>query len=141
MRMPIGVYRLGLGWLLGGRFVLIEHIGRRTGAHRSAVVEVVEHDRHARTWTVASGFGPTADWYRNVLSTPDLTIQVGRTRHAVTAEPLPPDDAAAVMGRYADAHPRTAQRLAGFMGYEVDGSREDYRALGRALPFIRFTPR
>jgi deazaflavin-dependent oxidoreductase (nitroreductase family) len=141
MRVPILCYRVGLGWLLGGRFVLIEHVGRRTGARRSAVVEVVEHDPRDGTWTVASGFGRTADWYRNLLATPEVAIQVGRARHAVTAQPLPPDEAATVMARYAEAHPRTAKRLAGFMGFEVDGSRDDYRELGRALPFVRFSPR
>ena len=140
-RLPVHCYRLGLGWLLGTRFVLINHVGRRSGRLRTVVVEVVDHDPRADTWTVASGFGPTADWYRNLLATPDVSIQVGRRTIPVTARALSDDEGSGMMARYADAHPRTARRLAGFMGFEVDGSVRDYRELGRAVPFVRFVPR
>lgn len=45
------------------------------------------------------------------------------------------------MARYAAAHPRTARRLATIMGFHIDGSADDHRALGRAIPFARFVPR
>lgn len=140
-RLPVHVYRIGLGWLMGSRFLLINHVGRRSGAPRTVVVEVVAHDPQAGTWTVASGFGPDADWYRNLLATPQVTIQVGRRRLPVTARPLSPEDAASAMAGYGAAHPRTARRLAAFMGVDVDGSVADFRALGRSIPFIQFVPR
>jgi hypothetical protein len=56
-RAPIWFYRLGLGGLLGQRFVLLNHIGRRSGQPRQAVVEVVRHDKRTGTYIVASGFG------------------------------------------------------------------------------------
>ena len=37
-RAPIFLYRIGLGGLLGKRFLLLNHIGRKT------VMEVVNHD-------------------------------------------------------------------------------------------------
>lgn len=141
MRLPIRLYGAGLGWVLGGRFVLVNHVGRRTGAPRTVVVEIVAHDATPPTWTVASGFGATADWYRNLLATPDVTIQVGRREVAVTARPLSDDDGGEVMAGYAAAHPRTARRLARFMGFEVDGSAEDFGEVGRAIPFVRFERR
>ena len=141
LRLPIQLYRFHLGWLLGGRFVLIHHVGRRSGTPRQVVVEVVAHVREPESWTVASGFGPTADWYRNLLAQPDTTIQVGRRTAPVTAVPLTPDEGARTMEAYAAAHPPTAGRLAGFMGFEVDGSAQDYRDVGRNLPFIRLTRR
>ena len=39
-RLPIGLYRLRLGWLLGDR-LLLTHIGRKSGLPRQAVIEVV----------------------------------------------------------------------------------------------------
>lgn len=42
---------------------------------------------------------------------------------------------------YARRHPRAARVLTRVMGNVVDGSMEDYRALGRATPFLRFVPR
>lgn len=34
-KAPLVLYRLWLGWLLGERFVLLTHIGRRTGRTRT----------------------------------------------------------------------------------------------------------
>lgn len=140
-RLPIRLYRWGLGWLLGHRFVLVIHVGRRSGLPRQAVLEVVARDRAAGTVTVAAGFGPGSDWYRNLLAHPDVTIVVGRRRQAVRAVPLSGDEAGEVMVGYARRHPRAARALARFMGFRVDGSLDDYRALAREIPFVRFDPR
>lgn len=140
-RLPIYLYRLNLGWLLGGWFLLLEHVGRKSGKRRRTVIEVAGHAPENGTYTVASGFGPRSDWYRNLLATPDVTIQVGRRRLSATAVPLSPDQGGEVMARYARQHPRAARQLSRFMGYQVDGSEADYRALGREIPFVRFEPR
>lgn len=140
-RLPIRLYRWRLGWLLGERFVLLRHRGRVSGAERQVVLEVVEHDRASGTVTVASGFGPRADWYRNVLAEPRVAIQVGRQRWVATAVPCTTDEGGDLMARYAPAHPRAARQLCGFMGFQVDGSIEDYREVGRRIPFIRLMPR
>ncbi|MCA9851392.1 MAG: nitroreductase family deazaflavin-dependent oxidoreductase [Dehalococcoidia bacterium] len=140
-RAPIWLYRLHLGWLLGGRFLLMEHVGRRSGLVRRVVVEVVHHDRDADTYTVASGFGPRSDWYLNLKEHPDIAIRVGRRYLAVRAHFLSADEGADVMERYAREHTKAAPELAKFMGFQVDGSAEDYRAVGREVPFVRFTRR
>ncbi len=71
-RLPVHLYRAGLGRLLGGRLMLLTHVGRVSGRPRRAVIEVVEHD--ARGYVAASGFGPRADWYRNIAKTPDVVL-------------------------------------------------------------------
>jgi hypothetical protein len=37
-RLPIWLYRLRLGWVLGARFLLVHHVGRRTGLPRRVVL-------------------------------------------------------------------------------------------------------
>lgn len=138
-RLPIWLYRAHLGWLAGSRFVLIHHVGRVSGKQREVVVEVVEHD--TRSWTVVSGFGPQAQWYRNLLETPDVSIQVGRRRHDVHAVFLDAEAGGELMARYAPRHPRVARMLARFMGFAVDGSEADYREVGRSIPFVRLVER
>ncbi|MET8002624.1 nitroreductase family deazaflavin-dependent oxidoreductase [Nonomuraea glycinis] len=138
-RLPIQFYRFGLGSLMGQRLMLLTHLGRVSGQRRQAVIEVVEHDEHG--WVAASGFGPRADWYQNVLKSPDVTIQVGGRTLPVTATPLPADEGAELMARYAPRHPAAARRLSKIMGFEVDGSVADYREVGRLVPFVRFVPR
>lgn len=138
-RLPITFYRWRLGGLLDGRFVLLTHTGRVSGLPRR-VVEVVERDRSTGVVSVASGFGPRTDWYRNVLAHPEVTFQVGRRVHDGVAQPLGPEQGAELMARYAPRHPRAARRLCAFMGFEVDGSEDDYRAVGGRIPFVRLTP-
>ena len=140
-RLPILLYRAHLGWLLGGRFVLVNHIGRTTGEVHRAVVEVVEHDSATGSYLVASGFGARSDWYLNLREHPQVTIQVGGRALAVEAAQLASDEGAEAMARYASRRPKAARMVCRLMGFEVDGSVDDFRAVGRELPFIRFVPR
>lgn len=139
-RIPIHLYRLRLGWLFGSRLLLLNHIGRISGRPRQAILEVVEHDRDS--YIVASGWGPTAAWYRNILHRSDVTIQVGTQTMPVTAMPLSKEEGAQVFGRYGSRH-RTAAKyvLPHVLGFSVDGSDADFRAVGQHLPFVRFVPR
>ncbi|MGW2589286.1 nitroreductase family deazaflavin-dependent oxidoreductase [Streptomyces sp. NPDC001515] len=139
-RLPVHMFRAGLGPLFRGRLLLLVHTGRSSGLNRRTVIEVVESAAAAdgrRSWTVASGFGPGADWYRNLRGTPQATVQVGRAFHAVTARFLEPEEGGELMARYAPRHPRAARKLSAFMGFTVDGGTEDYRRVGRAIPFVR----
>lgn len=141
-RAPMYLYGAGLGWMLGHRIMLLHHTGRVSGKQRQAVLEVVEHDRTDDSFVVASGWGPTAAWYRNVVHHPDVTIQVGRRTLPVRAVQLNEDEGADIFARYA-AHHRMAAKylLPRLMGFSVDGSEADFRAVGRHMPFIRFVPR
>ena len=85
-RLPIWLYRLHLGWLLGGRLLLLTHIGRKSGLPRQAVIEVVRHDRATDTYIIASGFGAQVDWLRNIQKHPNVVVQTGRQRLEVVAK-------------------------------------------------------
>ncbi len=135
-RAPIRLFRWRLGWILGGRFVLINHVGRKSGLPRRVVVEVVRHDKAGKTIVVASGFGEKAHWYRNLQKTPDVTIQLGTKKYAAHAEFLSTAQGAEEMETYARRHPTAARELSKFMGYRVDGSPESYRAVGESIPFV-----
>ncbi|WP_282695950.1 nitroreductase family deazaflavin-dependent oxidoreductase [Streptomyces sp. CC208A] len=134
-RLPIRLFRGGLGPLFGGRLLLLIHTGRNSGRSREVVLEVVGRDRDG--WIVASGFGPGAQWYRNLRSTPAATVQSGRRYHAVTARFPTPEEGGRIMAAYARRHPRAARALCRFMGFGVDGSEAAYRAAGEQIPFVR----
>ncbi|MEU5990740.1 nitroreductase family deazaflavin-dependent oxidoreductase [Spirillospora sp. NPDC047418] len=137
-RLPVHLYRMRLGRLMGARFLLLEHTGRKSGRPRQVVLEVIEHSEDG--YIVCSGFGPRADWYRNVLAHPGVTIQVGRRRLDATAHPLTPAEGGEILARYAPRHPKAAARLVRLMGFIVDGTADDYRRVGRDLPFLRLSP-
>jgi deazaflavin-dependent oxidoreductase (nitroreductase family) len=140
LRAPLPLFRAGLGRLFAGRLVLVEHVGRRTGARRAVVLEVVARDRDSGAVTVASGFGHRSDWYRNLQAHPETVMRIGLRPVPVTARPLTEEQGVGVMIAYGRAHPRTARRVARFMGFEVDGSEGDYAAVGRAVPFLVLVP-
>ncbi|WP_419992566.1 nitroreductase family deazaflavin-dependent oxidoreductase [Streptomyces boninensis] len=137
LRAPIRLFRLRLGWIFGGRLLLLTHTGRTSGKPRQVVLEVTGRDRETGAYHIVSGFGPTSQWYRNVQQTPEVTIQVGMRRKPAVAEPLAPEESGRLMARYALRHPRTAAKLMRFCGIETDGSQEDYYLVGRDyIPFV-----
>ena len=141
-RAPIWLYRLGLGWLLGRRFLLLNHVGRKSGQVRQAVLEVVDHDAETGTYFVASGFGRKSQWFRNVQAQPEVMIQIGRRTLAATAEILESAASGQMMVEYARRHPTAAQNLSKLMAVAVDGSEADYRRVGEeAVPFVALRPR
>ena len=55
-RLPAILYRWRCGWLLGRRFLLLIHVGRRTGKLRRTVLEVIEYRRDLVEALVISAF-------------------------------------------------------------------------------------
>ena len=140
-RAPLFLYRSGLGGLLGHRFLLLNHIGRKSGKPRQSVLEVVNHDKATDTYYIASGFGKKSDWYLNILAHPQVDIQVGWRKMAVTAVPLTPEQSGQAMVDYSRRYPMAAKNLGKLIGYDVS-TEEEYRAVGRdSIPFIALEPR
>jgi deazaflavin-dependent oxidoreductase (nitroreductase family) len=135
-RMPIALYRMGLGALMGGRFIHLIHIGRKSGLKRETVIEVVEYDAREDVYYLASGWGEGSDWYRNVLTTPEVNAQVGGRRFHGSAEKIDKEAAAELLSRYGKRHPRPLQTLARVMGYRIEPNDTDYRALGSEIPVV-----
>jgi deazaflavin-dependent oxidoreductase (nitroreductase family) len=75
-RAPIGLFQHRLGWLFGGKFLMLEHTGRRSGQPRHVVLEVV--DREPGSMFLVSGYGRTSEWLRNILVNPKVRVWVGR---------------------------------------------------------------
>ncbi len=138
-RLPIWLYRLHLGWLLGQRFMLLTHIGRKSGLPRQAVIEVVHHDPQTRTWYAASGFGEKSHWYRNIMKTPQVTLQIGRRTVRATARRLDTATAEAILRKYAQKHPAALRELGKIIGLPYDGTPESLHHMAETLPVIAFT--
>jgi deazaflavin-dependent oxidoreductase (nitroreductase family) len=117
-------------------------VGRKSGLPRQVVLEVVKHEPMTDIYTVASGFGSTSDWYRNLQSRQDVTIQVRRRKMAVTAHFLTQGEGGEVMMDYAHRYPKAALALSKTLGYPVgNGTPEDYRRVGEGIPFVAFWPK
>ena len=76
LHLPVFLFRWHLGFLIGERFILITHVGRKSGRTYQTPPEVVEHDTESGEFIVSSGTGPGADWYRNIVANPVQEVQV-----------------------------------------------------------------
>ncbi|MEV5653020.1 nitroreductase family deazaflavin-dependent oxidoreductase [Nocardia sp. NPDC052254] len=111
VRAPIGLYRAGLGFLFGRRMLMLEHIGRTSGARRYVVLEVVDRPAPGE-FVIVSGFGTRAQWYRNIEAEPAVRVWVG-LRRAVPAAAVAMDAAASgvALEQYRRTHPRAWRNL------------------------------
>jgi len=130
MRMPIPLYRAGLGWIFGRRLVMIEHLGRVSREPRFVVVEVVEREPDAVR--VASGFGVHAQWYRNLRANGVAYLSTGRARRVRAAvRLLDRPESEAVLARYATEHPAAWRHLHSAMDLAAGGDAH--------IPIVEFT--
>ena len=136
-KAPIILYRINLGRLLGSRFLLLEHIGRKSGLRRQTVLEIVYHDKEENDYYIASGWGEKSDWMLNIRKNPKVKIQVGSNKMAAKVHFLTHDEAGEVLLNYGKKHPTALRELARYMGYVIENNDEEYFALGEFIPVIR----
>ncbi len=137
-RAPVWLYRLKVGWLLGSRFLLLTHKGRKSGRLYDTVIEVIKHDPTARTYYVISGFGKRADWFRNIQKAPDVTITVGRRRMPARARVLPTDEAVTVLKDFIRRHPTEVKIMLRLYGYPPIQTEADMRRFVEEYPVVAF---
>jgi len=140
LRLPIWLYRAHLGWLLGDRFLLLIHRGRKSGLPRQTVLEVVRHDKAAGTYIIVSGWGEKADWCRNIQQDARVRVRVGRRRFPATAVRLSVDEAAREVADYARRHPVAYRQLAGLLIGQLTGTEADHRAMAHNMPMFALRP-
>ncbi len=123
MRLPILLYRLGLGFILGRRLVMIEHLGRSSAQRRFVVVECV--DRTDSVVRVVSGFGRSAQWYRNIAANGVAFVSSGGLRRVpATPRLLTQEETDVRLQDYQAAHPVAWRHLESAMRSLADGEPE-----------------
>ena len=139
-RLPIYLYRLNLGWLLGHRFLLLVHRGRKSGLLRETVLEVLLHDPAARESVVLSAWGEKSDWYRNVGATSALEIRTGGQRYVPEQRFLAPEENYTVISDYGRRHPLAFRVFARVFGYPLGGTEAARREVACSLRLVAFRP-
>jgi deazaflavin-dependent oxidoreductase (nitroreductase family) len=138
------LYRWHAGWLLGHRFLLLRHTGRRSGTEYRTVLEVMHYDPASGAAICMSGWGTGADWYRNIMAGPAV-VTIGRRTFPAVPEVLDSDRAARVLAGYearnAWMRPVVRRVLSQLSGLDYDGSDAARRGLVARLPLVTFIPR
>ncbi|HET8524117.1 MAG TPA: nitroreductase family deazaflavin-dependent oxidoreductase [Thermomicrobiales bacterium] len=139
-RLPLPLYRHGLGWLMTNNFLLLTHTGRQSHAPRRTVLEVIAHDAVSDIYYVASIWSPPPDWVRNLNASPDAQITVGRREMNVVAYHLTADAAEQLLMNYVWNHPLRAKMLPRLLGQKDVRHVEDFRAMARQMTIFALCP-
>jgi deazaflavin-dependent oxidoreductase (nitroreductase family) len=138
--LPILLYRARLDWLLGHRFLLLTHQGRKTGALHHTVLEVVNYDPASHESAALSAYGERADWYQNILARPALEVRTGRSRYVPQQRLLDAGKRLAALRIYRRRYRRAFQAVMGWLGYPYDGSDAGLNALALMVVMVAFRP-
>ena len=143
-RAPVYLYRWRCSRLLGRRFLLLIHIGRRTGLRRYTVLEVIDYRKEGPEAVVMSAFGRDADWLRNIETTPGPEVVIGAQRFIAAHRFLDEEEAVRVITGYEQRNrfiaPIIRAVLSRLLGWRYDSSEDARRRLVAQLPLIAFRP-
>ena len=141
LRMPIFLYHVHMGWLLGDRFLKITHIGRKSGLSREVVLEVVHHDVETGAYFVAAGWRGKADWFKNIQSNPEVQVMVGTRIFKAEASVVQLAEAASTFYLYARRHPFAFRELSLLMmGEKLEPVQYDCFWFAHSVPLVKLMP-
>ncbi|MCP3422221.1 nitroreductase family deazaflavin-dependent oxidoreductase [Nocardioides pinisoli] len=139
-RLPLPLYRAGWGWLfLGHTFLVLTHVGRRTGRPHATAAMVLAEDKRTHEAVICSVWGPQADWIHNLQARPALRVQIGRDSFVPEHRFLSPEEAFAVGVHFRRRHPWRVRLISRVLGVDLrsDQQLRDYLS---TRPFVALRP-
>jgi deazaflavin-dependent oxidoreductase (nitroreductase family) len=139
-KMPLILYRLGLGRALGKRFMLLTHVGRRSGKVYRSVLAVLRFDEKTHEILAVSPWS-TSNWYRNIQAAPALEVETAGVRYAPVQRSLSPEEIAALFIEFRRQYPIFSRLVARIPGWNIEASYDEFLSLARTLRGVAFQPR
>jgi len=133
-RTPLSLYRRGWGWLLGRTFLMLVHVGRKTGRPHDMVAMVLADDCDTGEVVILSGWGPDVDWVSNLRAGPAREVRIGRDRFVPHHRFLRDHEAAAVVAAFRRRHLGRVRLATAILGWG------DLRTEAAVLDFVRGHP-
>lgn len=94
------------GWRKPAPVLLLDHVGRKSGRHFTTPLLYLEDAGRLVVVASQGGRAEHPQWYRNLLASPDTTVQVGSEVRRVRARVATEDERAVLWARvnevYAD---------------------------------------
>jgi deazaflavin-dependent oxidoreductase (nitroreductase family) len=138
MRLPRIWYKVGLGPVVGRIFLLLTTTGRKTGLPRETPLQYEETDS---VIYVAAARGMDADWVRNIVANPRVTVQVRARRFEGTAEIV--TDAARIadfLQLRLERRPRMMGAMLRAEGLPPNPTRADLESLAARIVVVAIRP-
>ncbi len=140
MKLPLIGYRLGLGRMLGQRFMLLTHAGRKSGKTYRTVLAVLHFDERSRELWAVSPWN-ASNWYRNIQAAPALEVESAGVRYAPLQRSLSPEEIAAAFVEFRGRYPIFSRMVARIPGWKIDSTEAELLELARTLRGVAFQPR
>jgi deazaflavin-dependent oxidoreductase (nitroreductase family) len=122
--------------------MLLIHTGRITGRPHETMLEVMEYRPEGPELIVTSGFGRSAEWFRNIEATSLAEVIVGAAHFSATHRILGQEEAVTVIERYEKRNPLirpiVSWVLSRLLGWRYTGSDDDHKRLVQQLPLVAF---
>jgi deazaflavin-dependent oxidoreductase (nitroreductase family) len=139
-RAPLALYRIGLGRLLRHEFLVLTHVGRRTGQVHETALKVLHYDSATGESIVASAWGARADWYRNLQAHPALAVRTAGAWYVPDVRTVAPDEGFAVFADWTRRQHWFATVMLAQIGLSWDVPETEQRAIVAGFPFVGFRP-
>jgi deazaflavin-dependent oxidoreductase (nitroreductase family) len=139
-RLPLRLYRRGAGWMLGRTFLMLVHVGRKTGQPHDTVAMVLADDPHTGEVVICSAWGPDAEWLRNLHAGRARDLHIGRDRFVPEHRFLSEDEAVSVGIAFRRHHPRRLRILSAVLGWGDLRRDAALREFVRGHPFVALRP-
>ena len=133
---PQFIYAIGLGPIYGRLVLLLTTTGRKSGLPRVTPLQYEEIDGKI---TIGSARGIKADWYRNILADPNVSVRVGSRQFDGMGEAISdPEKVAEFLEYRYQKHPRMIGFIMSREGVSKSPSRADLvkHAQGKAMVVI-----
>ena len=118
-KLPVFLYRLNLGWLLGMRFMQLTHVGRRSGKVRRTILAVLRVDKESQEIYAVSAWRGS-DWYYNIQACPALQVESGFVRYVPQQRTLSPEEITTIFLAYRKQHPVFSRIVCRIPGWKWD---------------------
>jgi deazaflavin-dependent oxidoreductase (nitroreductase family) len=139
MKMPLIFYRIGLGWMLGKRFMQLTHSGRISGKTYHTVLAVLQFDEKSREIWVVCPWNES-NWYHNIQKKPAMEVQIGMVRFKPEQRTLSSEEIAAVFIEFRHNHPIFSRIVARIPGWDIESSYDEFLVLAQSLHGFVFKP-
>jgi F420H(2)-dependent quinone reductase len=99
-----GRFRLGAGWRKPVPVLLLDHVGRRSRTPYTTPLLWLEDGPDAVVVASQGGRAHHPQWYRNLMATPDTTVQIGAEVRPVRARTAAPAERERLWPRLVDLY-------------------------------------
>jgi len=139
-RTPLWLYRRGWGWLLGRTFLMLVHVGRKSGQRHDMVAMILADNRTTGEVVIFSGWGPDVDWLSNLRAGPAAEVRIAHERFVPEHRFLSEDEAVAVIAAFRRRHPGRVRLATAILGWGDLRSDAALRDFVRGHPFVALHP-